>query len=114
MLNVRHVLQVRAKDAHVDIGIARETSQRPPCRVRDLVRVSRVQETRDIDVEDEIPPTLHHIVPAVLGRDAHPRLLIELSLCALLREFSAVAVSLGKGPFLGTSPFNEKDVSKRI
>jgi len=57
-------------------------------------------------MEDEVPPALHHIVAAVIGRDAHPRLLIELSLCTLLREFSTVAVSLGKGPFLGTSPLN--------
>ena len=105
---------MRAEDADVNVGVPRETSKRPPCRVRDLVRVSRVQETGHVDMEDEVPSALHHIVAAMLRSHAHPRLLIELSLCALLREFSTVAVSLGKGPFLGTSPLNQKDVSKRI
>jgi hypothetical protein len=65
-------------------------------------------------VEDKVAPTLHHIVAALLAGNTHTRLLIEFPFGTLYRKFIAVTVSLWEGPFLGTSPFNKKDVSKRV
>lgn len=80
--------------------MTREAGKRPPGRVRDLILITYVQETCDVDEKDKVPPSLHHAVAIVFGRNAHSRLFIQLAFSTLDGEFVTMTVSLGKRPFM--------------
>jgi hypothetical protein len=58
-------------------------------------------------VKDEVPTTLHHVVAAVVGCKTNSCLLKQFTKSTLHRKFITLTVTLGEGPFVGTSPFDK-------